>query len=721
MFQRESESRSVHGSCELRRGSPDRRKGNADIRLKNLNDFQRLDHERSLVFGMYKALSHANKAIVHSTEASGLYQQVCRVCADFVPVDLAFVCRPDTAGERLETLTASGRLLTYLEGITISADPGGPLGLDPSGHCLAGSGEQIVQDWNLDPRVEPWLERAKVFGIRSSASFPLICEAQPVSVLNLYSVDFAFFTPDRLELLREITGDTSFALDRFARESQQKAAEEAFRATFEQAAVGITHVSLGGQFLKLNGRFSEIIGYPENELLGRQERDFTDPEDLEEDEREIQALLAGTRPSCCWEKRYLCKEGRITWVQVTLSLLHDLTGSPTFFVYVVEDLTSQKRGETERRELVESLHQAQKMESLGTLSAGIAHDMNNILAAIMGTAEVMQVTCDPAGNSAGNLATIIRASERGRDLVKKLVGFARKGLETAQLLDLNELVLSEIAMLRRTTLQKVEVQSELAPQLPLVMGEASAISSALMNLCVNAVQAMPEGGTLTLRTTRLQDQWVELAIIDNGQGMPPEVLAKAVEPFFTTKPVGKGTGLGLTIAFAVIKSHGGTLDIRSSPGEGTTVSLRFPGAAGEAVSAEALPQPGLVVQRPVKVLIVDDDELFLDTVPRLLIFMGHTTEIAQSGQEALALLGGGLKVDLVILDQNMPGLSGTETLERIREHWPLLPVILGTGYLDAKAAAQAASHDGVQILHKPYSRLDIRLAIDEILAAHDGV
>ena len=127
------------------------------------------------------------------------------------------------------------------------------------------------------------------------------------------------------------------------------------------------------------------------------------------------------------------------------------------------------------------------------------------------------------------------------------------------------------------------------------------------------------------------------------------------------------------------------------------------------------------MQRPVKVLIVDDDELFLDTVPRLLIFMGHTTEIAQSGQEALALLGGGLKVDLVILDQNMPGLSGTETLERIREYWPLLPVILGTGYLDAKAAAQAASHDGVQILHKPYSRLDIRLAIDEILAAHDGV
>jgi len=718
--QRASESRSVQGISELRRGPADRRKGNADVRLMDPNDFRRIDEERRRIAGLYKALSHANKAIVHSTDAFGLYQQVCRVCAEFVHLDLAFICRPDSAAARLETVTAAGRLLSYLDGINISTNPDGPDGLDPSGHCLAGTGEQICQDWELDPRLEPWRERAKPFGVRSSASLALGCEERVVAVLNLYSVEPGFFTPDRLELLREIAGDTSFALDRFAREAQRKGAEEAFRATFEQAAVGITHVSLGGQFLKLNGRFSEIIGYPEEELLGRQDREFTDPEDREEDAREILALTSGTRPSSCWEKRYLRKDGGTIWVRVTLSLLHDLTGSPTYFVYVVEDLTSQKRGETERRELVESLHQAQKMESLGTLSAGIAHDMNNILAAIMGTAEVMQVTCDPVGNAAGNLATIIRASERGRDLVKKLIGFARKGLETAQLLDLNELVLGEIALLRRTTLQKIEVQSELAPHLPLVMGEASSISSALMNLCVNAVQAMPEGGALVIRTSQLPDQWVELAITDSGPGMQPEVLAKAVEPFFTTKPVGKGTGLGLTIAFAVIKSHGGTLDIRSKPGEGTTVSLRFPGAVGETVSAEALPLPSLAVQRPVKVLIVDDDELFLDTVPRLLIFMGHSAEIAHSGQEALALLGGGLEVDLVILDQNMPGLSGTETLDRLREHWPLLPVILGTGYLDAKAAAQAASHQGVHILHKPYSRQDIRFAIDEIMAYKEG-
>jgi len=190
-----------------------------------------------------------------------------------------------------------------------------------------------------------------------------------------------------------------------------------------------------------------------------------------------------------------------------------------------------------------------------------------------------------------------------------------------------------------------------------------------------------------------------------------------VEPFFTTKAVGKGTGLGLTIAFAVLKSHGGSLDIRSEAGQGTSVAMRFPGAIRETAQAE---DPALLAphaQRPVRVLIVDDDDLFLDTIPRLLVFMGHSAETARSGQEALDRLEGGLAVDLVIMDQNMPGLTGTATLDRLRQRWPDLPVIIGTGYLDAEAAAQATAHGHVQVLHKPYSRQDIRLAIDETLAA----
>jgi len=706
-------SRWIPGGPELRQGPNNRRKPiGPDLLAAN----RKLELERTRIAGLYRALSQANKVIVHALEETGLYRQICRVCADYLQIDLVFVSCPAASGSPLAVAAAAGGKVGCLDGLGLTFAPGGPPPR-PSGRCLPGQDEQILQDWELTPASFPRRGQVLDCGLRSSAALPLSCEGRVVGLLNLYSAEPGFFGADRLELLREIAGDASFALDRFAREGHRQEAEEAFRATFEQAAVGIAHVSMGGRFLKLNQRFSEFIGYPEDELLGRADRDFTDPEDLDNDAEEIRALKAGLRPSCCWEKRYVCKEGRTAWARVTAAMLRDLTGAPTFLVYVVEDLTGQKRAEKERQELVESLHQAQKMESLGTLSAGIAHDMNNILAAIMGTAEVMQVTCSPEGNSAGNLATIIRASERGRDLVKKLIDFARKGLSTACLLDLNDLVRSELDLLRQTTLRNVEVLADLDPELPPVMGEGAAVASALMNLCVNGVQAMPEGGRLTIRTARMQDHGVELTVTDDGQGMSPEVLARAVEPFFTTKAVGKGTGLGLTIAFAVLKSHGGSLDIRSEAGRGTAVAMRFPGAIRETAQAE---DPALLAphaQRPVRVLIVDDDDLFLDTIPRLLVFMGHSAETAHSGQEALDRLEGGLAVDLVIMDQNMPGLSGTDTLDRLRQRWPDLPVIIGTGYLDAEAAAQATAHGHVQVLHKPYSRQDIRLAIDETLAA----
>lgn len=744
LIPRNTDTRRTWGGQERRRGQGSRRREQGETRLffedaligvaqspstkppaalnqESLDqpEIQHLDRERQRIATLYKALSHANKAIVHATDEAGLYQQVCRVCTEYLPIDLAFVGRAEATGERLEFVTASGRLAGYLDGIHISLDPESPAGLDPSGRCLAGLGEQIHEDWSLEPGLDPWRERALAFGIHSSATFALSCEDRVVSALNLYSAEPGFFTADILDLLREISGDASFALDRFARQAHRQGAEEDFRATFEQAAVGITHISLEGQLLKLNRRFSEMLGYPEEELLGLREQDLTEPEDQAEDARELQALVAGTRPSSCWEKRYLRKEGGPIWVRVTLALLHDLVGAPTYFVNVIEDLTSQRAAEAQHEELLESLHQAQKMESLGTLSAGIAHDMNNVLAGIMGTAEVMKVTCDPASDEARYIATIIRSSERGRDLVMNLTAFARKGLKEALLLDLNALVMNEIDLLRRTTLQKVDVQADLDPGLPPIMGEASAISSALMNLCVNAVNAMPKGGLLTIRTARLPDHWVQLVVTDNGKGMSPEVLAKAVEPFFTTKPVGKGTGLGLTIAFAVLKAHGGTLDIRSELGKGTTVTLRFPGTSAGVVPAEPQAVTAGMTKHPVKILIVDDDDEFLNVIPRLVGSLGHTTAIASRGQEALDRLAGGLDVELMILDQNMPGLTGIETLKRLRERWPLLPVILGTGHLDSTAAAQVAGYDRVQILHKPYSRQELRDAIDQIMAVEE--
>ncbi len=386
------------------------------------------------------------------------------------------------------------------------------------------------------------------------------------------------------------------------------------------------------------------------------------------------------------------------------------------FATIFEDITAQKRNEEERRRLEAEVQHAQKLESLGILAGGVAHDMNNVLQAIQGMASVLKakLASDPALVS--GLDIILSASNRGRDLVKNLTDFARKGLQEPQVLDLNQLVRKEVELLQRTTLQRIELRMDLSAGLPSVLGDPSAISNALMNLCVNAIDAMPDKGVLTLRSRDLGDGYVDLEIEDDGRGMPPEVLARATEPFFTTKPVGKGTGLGLSGVYGTMKAHGGSVDIHSEEGRGTTVLLRFPVCPKAAEPGTAMPaEPGREPGACLRILLVDDDELIRDSFPDLMNILGHTVvRTTSSGPEALEQLNAGLDVDVVILDQNMPGLSGTETLERMRTTHPELPVVLCTGHLDDEARTRLFGIPRVWTLLKPYSIKDIRPLLTEV-------
>lgn len=709
--------RSVYGrlhTCALH--SPDGQfLGGMGI-VEDLSDIKRLEEDRQRITDLYAALSQANQAIIRATDDLSLYKEICQVCVNGAHFDLAWVGRSAPGRSQLEVVASAGPFVAGMQGLPVSANSGFPTAQSAFDRCIRENQEQVCQDWTLGLCKESGDEAIVSFGIRSSAAFPLVCEGRVVGVLNLYSRESGFFKPDRLALLREMSGDIAFALEGFAKEARRQRAEEAFRSTFEQAAVGFSHVAPDGRFLNVNQRFADMLGYTEEELLARTFAEITYPEDAEADAEDVQSLLGGQKQSSSREKRYVRKDGHPLWVKLTASLVRHPDGTPKFFVNVIEDITRQKQDEETYRRLEASLHQAQKMESLGALAAGIAHDMNNILAAIMGTAELMQSFCEPEGPLARSIGTILRASERGRDLVKGLTNFARKGLDEPTLLDLNEIVSNEIELLRRTTLQKVEVRSELDPGLACILGELSAISTALMNLCVNAVDAMPQGGTLAVRTRMLPGAWVELSVSDTGQGMPPEVLARAMDPFFTTKPVGKGTGLGLAIVYGVIKAHGGTVELQSEPGKGATVALRFPASTGNAEPVTPGRRTGEPAQRAMKILLVDDDPLILDTFSQLLASLGHRTQTARDGQEALNRLGADLDVDVVILDQNMPILTGSETLERLRERWPLLPVILATGYMDATTEAKVSGYPRVWILHKPYSLAEMQHVLQAALS-----
>jgi len=245
-------------------------------------------------------------------------------------------------------------------------------------------------------------------------------------------------------------------------------------------------------------------------------------------------------------------------------------------VSILRDITERERLERERRQLEAQVLRQEKMESLGSLAGGVAHDMNNVLGAILAITTVHQLQAEEGSRLGRDLGTVVKACQRGGTLVKGLLSFAREELAEVRELSLNTVVLEEVALLERTTLQKVRLELDLAEDLLPVDGDPAALSHGLLNLCVNAVDAMPDGGTLTFRTRNEGGAEVLLEVRDTGSGMSREVLAKALDPFYTTKPRGKGTGLGLPIVYGTVKAHHGRMEIHSEPGRGTWIQIRLP-------------------------------------------------------------------------------------------------------------------------------------------------
>jgi len=369
-------------------------------------------------------------------------------------------------------------------------------------------------------------------------------------------------------------------------------------------------------------------------------------------------------------------------------------------------------------QLQAELQKSQKMESLGSLAGGIAHDMNNVLSAILGLASA-NLASQPAESPAHRaFQTISLAAVRGGEMVKNLLSFSRQSPAVERELDINAILQEQVRLLEHTTFSKVQLKMELASDLQHIRGDASALTHAFMNLCVNAVDAMPNKGTLTLRTHNVDDAWIEVLVEDTGVGMPREVLGKALDPFFTTKEVGKGTGLGLSLVYSTVKAHQGQIEIESEPGLGTRVRIRFPACrtAPRVLSSSEEPPSG-PSGLGLDVLLVDDDDLVRYATQATLEALGHRVTASSSGEAAVAMLESGFQPGLVLLDMNMPGMGGSGTLPRLRALCPVTPVLLCTGRVDQAALDLAGSYPGVTILSKPFTLRDLEQHLDTLRQA----
>jgi CheY-like chemotaxis protein/anti-sigma regulatory factor (Ser/Thr protein kinase) len=341
--------------------------------------------------------------------------------------------------------------------------------------------------------------------------------------------------------------------------------------------------------------------------------------------------------------------------------------------------------------------------------------MNNVLGAVLGLASV-HLEASPRGSALhSDMQTIVKACERGGSMVRGLLGFARDSLPEERELNVNVVVREAVALLERTTLQRIHLEMDLADDIRPIKGDSAALGHALMNLCVNAVDAMPDGGTLTVRTRNESEETVLLEVLDTGSGMSKNVLDKALDPFFTTKPQGKGTGLGLPIVFGTVKAHRGTMAIASDEGRGTRISLVFPVCEPgvEETAAEVQPSP-TPPPTALRILVVDDDELLQHAIRRLLKSLGHVATSSAGAEGALAMLANGFDPDLVILDFNMPGMDGAAALPRIRALCPSVPVLLATGRVDQSAIDLVETHAHVSLLPKPFDLGKLRQTLESV-------
>jgi two-component system cell cycle sensor histidine kinase/response regulator CckA len=466
-----------------------------------------------------------------------------------------------------------------------------------------------------------------------------------------------------------------------------------------------------------------------DQLLGKTDFDFFPPEQAAQFLAEEQAIVQSGQPVINREQSAVDKQtGAEIWGLTTKVPVRGAHGQFIGLVSVSRDITARKRLEAQ------FLH-AQKMESIGRLAGGVAHDFNNLLTAIIGYAELARDGLDTTSPRHSDLQAILEAANRATTLTHQLLVFARKQVLESQVLQLDELTLNLDKLLRRLIGEDIELNTLTAADLWSVKADANQIEQVLLNLAINARDAMPKGGKLTIETVNVNldaaythqhmgvtaGPYVMLAVSDTGVGMPPEVQAQVFEPFFTTKEAGKGTGLGLATCYGIVKQHGGHISIYSEVAHGTTFKVYLPRTteADDPRLTDALPET--VLAGAETVLLVEDAASVRHLAARVLRQLGYTVLEASDGVEALRVAGENLgAIDLLLTDVVMPQLGGTALAERLRDMYPRLKVLFISGYTDQTIIHHSLLELGAAFLQKPFTPELLARKVREVLAAEEG-
>jgi PAS domain S-box-containing protein len=514
-------------------------------------------------------------------------------------------------------------------------------------------------------------------------------------------------------------------------EEALRESEERYRTILENIEDGYYEVDLPGNFTFFNDSLCRMLGYSRDELIGMGNDRYTDQENRKKLFQAFNSVYRTGEPVQGFDWEVIRKDGRKVYGEVSVSLIRNSTGEPVGFRGIARDITERKRAEKEMAALQEQLTQSQKMEAVGRLAGGVAHDFNNLLTVIKGYAQLSLLDLKENNPLRENIQEIQKATERATNLTRQLLAFSRRQILDPKVLDLNSLLRDTEKMLRRMIGEDIELVTRLSEGLGRVKIDPGQFEQVILNLAVNARDAMPSGGKFTIETANAQPDegyalthlgltpghYVKLSVSDTGVGMSREVQEKAFDPFFTTKEKGKGTGLGLSTVHGIVTQSGGKIWVYSEPGRGTTFKIYFPTIEGQLDTLNVKKEVDSFPRGSETVLLVEDESSVRDLANRLLRQQGYRVLEAAQGEEALHLAQdtAGERIHLLLTDVVLPQMSGKELADQLKTSRPDLKVLYMSGYTDFAVVHQGVLNLDTHFLQKPFSLETLSQKVREAL------
>ncbi|MEK7670161.1 MAG: PAS domain S-box protein, partial [Bacteroidota bacterium] len=581
-------------------------------------------------------------------------------------------------------------------------------------------------EWIFSPRIHKRPPKSSMldwqFGhIESWVSVPILTKDKFLGVIVVASKNRDAFTHKQLDVINAFANQVGVAMENTALLDRLKSSEERYMDLFEHSPDMYHIVNAEGFVVSCNQTEADRLGYRKEELVGQSILKLYPPSYHVEARRLLKEIFEMNREVKGLEEQMLTSSGAIMDISVNTSIIYDEAKNPMLMRAVARDITEKKKLEAK------ILH-AQRIDSIGNLAGGVAHDFNNILTSILGSTAIMKRKMRQQDQWYRLVDIIDTAAKRGASLTRQLLTFARKGNVQFRPVIVNDILQETLNLFERSIDKTIEVKKMLTNDICLINGDDGQIQQAVLNILINARDAMPDGGVISLQSERIDfgdhqpgafseartGEYVAVSVADTGIGMTKDVQNRIFEPFFTTKDQGKGTGLGLSVVYGVINSHNGFVSVQSEPGVGSQFTLYFPLLEETDNIKRSLGQSKLL-QGSESVLVVDDEKDVGEIIGGMLSNLGYKVTIVNSGKKAIALYRKKKRFDIVVLDVNMPAMGGKETFLKLKEIDPDARVLISTGYSNQSAESSQVRDSVDGFLQKPYQLEELSKTMREVL------